>query len=515
MKYKVFQKISTVLLAVIFAVSTVAYVSAAEINSPIVADASGSLSLTYKSGDKVLAGQDIEAYHVASVSSNAEYTLTPAFKDYPVNVKGITSQNEWNDVTATLNAYILSDSVAPTKHGTTDSNGKVTFDNLDTGLYLIRRASNGSSDAISGFDPFIISVPSLDDSGDWIYDIDSYPKPGSYVPTGDEIEYKTVVLWDDAGHESERPANVGIKVSKNGNPVKTHTVSPDNNWSCKWNATDDGSEWTVVETGAGNKYDTTVSKSGNIFTVINHYKDNSSGGNGNSSGGNGDSSGGNGNSSGGNGDSSGGNGDSSGGNGNNSGGNGDSSGGNGNSSGGNGDSSGGNGNSSGGNGNSSGGNGNGDSSGGNGNSSGGNGNSSGGNGSGSGNNGSGSGGNGNGSGNNGSGSGGNGSGSGNNGSGSGNNGSGSGGNGSGSGNNGNGSGNNGSGSGNNGNGNGYNGGGSGNNNGNGYNGYNGGGYDPLKTGDDSRVNVYAALMIISGVACVIIGVAGRRRKNEK
>ena len=45
--------------------------------------------------------------------------------------------------------------------------------------------------------------------------------------------------------------------------------------------------------------------------------------------------------------------------------------------------------------------------------------------------------------------------------------------------------------------------------------YNGGGYNPLKTGDDSSFNVYAAMLLISGVACILAGVAGRRRKNEE
>ena len=66
-----------------------------------------------------------------------------------------------------------------------------------------------------------------------------------------------------------------IEVFKNGESVGIYTVSENENWTCRWTAVDDGSEWTVVEHISGLKYDITVSKYGNVFTIVNHYSEES------------------------------------------------------------------------------------------------------------------------------------------------------------------------------------------------------------------------------------------------
>lgn len=52
-----------------------------------------------------------------------------------------------------------------------------------------------------------------------------------------------------------------------------YTLSAKENWTYRWKATDDGSEWTIVEYINGNKYEISVSEYGNVVTIVNKYKE--------------------------------------------------------------------------------------------------------------------------------------------------------------------------------------------------------------------------------------------------
>ena len=240
-------KILIFTLFVVLIMSFAVHAHAVQTYKPIETDRQCSLQLTYHSQDKYFEGLEIQIFHVADVSSETKYSLTEQFRSYPVNINAISSQTEWDTAASTLLSYITADSVSPAQEKITDKNGIVKFSGLKTGLYLVHWTKNKTKDNVSGFEPFIMAVPNLDDNGNWNYDIDSYPKPGKYTPTNKEIEYRAVVLWNDSGFEKQRPDSVQIEVFKNGESVGIYTVSENENWTCRWTAVDDGSEWTVVE----------------------------------------------------------------------------------------------------------------------------------------------------------------------------------------------------------------------------------------------------------------------------
>ncbi len=271
MKNRLSLKILVFALLAIIIMSTAVCANAVQTEKAVDTNRKCSLRLTYHSQNKYFEGLRIQIFHIADVSLKTQYTLTPQFQSYPVDINGISSQTEWDEAAFTLTSYITAESVSPAAEKVTDKNGVVRFTDLKTGLYLVRWTKNQTKDNVSGFEPFIISVPGLDDKGDWIYDIDSYPKPGKNTPTDKETEYRAVILWSDRGYEDQRPDSVQIEIFRNGKSMGVYTLSSKDNWTYRWKAKDDGSEWTVVELDAGRKYNVTISEFGNVFTIVNHY----------------------------------------------------------------------------------------------------------------------------------------------------------------------------------------------------------------------------------------------------
>ena len=79
---------------------------------PIDPAAPSSLTVQYSNAGIVYPDLEIKTYRIASVAPDGSIDLTGDFAGYPVNIHGITSQAEWNDVASTLAAYINADKPA-------------------------------------------------------------------------------------------------------------------------------------------------------------------------------------------------------------------------------------------------------------------------------------------------------------------------------------------------------------------------------------------------------------------
>lgn len=73
------------------------------------------LDVAYSSEGMVFAGQDIKLWHIADITEDAQYALAGSFRSYPIQVTGTSSQSEWDEMTITLNSYILADASRLTK----------------------------------------------------------------------------------------------------------------------------------------------------------------------------------------------------------------------------------------------------------------------------------------------------------------------------------------------------------------------------------------------------------------
>lgn len=239
------------------------------------------LAIEYRHDGQPVAAVPFDLYYVASVDSYAGFTLAGAFADYPVTLDGLSAA-EWTALAETLAAYAERDGLAPLDSGETDAQGSLTFPNrqerLLPGLYLVvgrRLVTDGS---VYTTEPFLISLPNLED-GAWRYEVTTSPKhtrtevPPS--PPEDTVDRRVIKLWQGDAAEL-RPDAVVIELLRDGTVFGTVTLNEANHWRYTWeglpkyNADGSAIEWRVTEQ-VPKGYTVRITRDGGTFLVVNTY----------------------------------------------------------------------------------------------------------------------------------------------------------------------------------------------------------------------------------------------------
>lgn len=227
-----------------------------------------------KDGDG-FSGVEFRLYRVAEVSAGAGFTLTGDFAGYPVKVNGLDSSG-WRALAQTLDGYAARDGLTPLREEPTGADGKVVFDQLDTGLYLVIGDRYRQGRYTYTPEPFLVSLPALDEETDtWIYDAEASCKYDSdYNPPGgggedDTINRKVLKVWEDDGNEERRPNEIVVQLLRNGRIYDTVTLNDANGWKYTWTGLDDSYRWQVVEYETPEGYTVTVDQQGITFVMTN------------------------------------------------------------------------------------------------------------------------------------------------------------------------------------------------------------------------------------------------------
>lgn len=235
--------------------------------TPLDPNKKGSMTLHYNQEGVGLPNLNISIYRVASAQKDGTFHLVAPYTGYGVNIYGITTQKEWDTVASTLKAVIVADKVPATKTGRTNSQGTVTFFNLQTGLYLVMGVTAEKDSGTYEFNTFLVYVPTPNADGTFDYDVEARLKCILHVPN---TEYKVVKLWKDVGYTSTRPKQVTVDIYKDGKLEYTEILSAANNWTFTWRVNPDrDGKWTVVERSVPTGYTVTVGESNGVFTVTN------------------------------------------------------------------------------------------------------------------------------------------------------------------------------------------------------------------------------------------------------
>ena len=224
------------------------------------------LTLHYAKEGRAFGDLKIEIYQVAAFESDGTYALTDLFAPYPVKIHEIQSQLEWQQSTQALVSYVEADALAPLATGMTDEAGTVTFENLATGLYLVLGVEASTETARFWFQPFLVFLPTMDESGDCDYDVEAKPKAGESTSI---YQYKVVKLWKDSGNQANRPDSVTVEILKDGVLHETVVLNEQNNWSHSWETTDGSSRWTVAEQEVPSGYQVAISFQDGTYTITN------------------------------------------------------------------------------------------------------------------------------------------------------------------------------------------------------------------------------------------------------
>ena len=245
-------------------------VSTADAVGPISPEKFCSLTLSYTCNGIAFENLPVKLYRVASVSVDAQYTLTPQFQSSGLELNGVQTNGEWDVIRTSLEAHVLANSIAPDCTAVTDSNGRAVFSGLEPGMYLVAAVHTEQEGWHYSFRSALFALPGLDESGLWLYDIAATPKPDILPPSEpQELQYQILKLWKDEGSEEKRPTSIEVEIFRNGESQETVVLSEENNWTYYWTAPADGAVWMVVERNIPEGYTVTVESRSTTFILTN------------------------------------------------------------------------------------------------------------------------------------------------------------------------------------------------------------------------------------------------------
>lgn len=180
-----FTAFSAVAICLILALSSLT-VYASESSEMLDPERLGSISLTFtyfeeESGAAipVTNGNAVGLYRVADVveDSGFKYVIDERFEAAGEIPATDTELDSANKKLAAAMAEIAKDYDYDKRPRKMDSEGKVSFDGLPVGLYLVVQSVHGTGDDQFDIQPFLVSVPYRNPDGSLNYDVDAQTKP--------------------------------------------------------------------------------------------------------------------------------------------------------------------------------------------------------------------------------------------------------------------------------------------------------------------------------------------------
>lgn len=209
-------------------------------------------------------------YRVADLSEDVAFTLSGDFAEYPVSLENLDSDG-WHTAARTLAAYVQRDGKKAVAEGKTDEKGKLQFENLAAGLYLVTGGLYEKGDFYYEPSSALISLPNLTADDAWDYDPVISPKYEKHEKDK-QLSVKVTKKWSDSGNEKNRPANVTAQLLKDGKVQEEVKLNKANNWTHTWKKLEAGHKWAVTEKKPGSSYQVKVEKSGKNFVITNTFQ---------------------------------------------------------------------------------------------------------------------------------------------------------------------------------------------------------------------------------------------------
>ena len=213
---------------------------------------------------------EFSLYPVAALTEEGEYALTDDFAQYPVSLEDLDSSG-LRSLAQTLDAYVARDTLTPLLSQKTGEDGRVSFDGLSPGLYLVLGESYTQDNTVYTPSPMLFYLPGQGEDGGWEYEVTASCKFDQEETTDATVFRKVQKVWKDSGNQSKRPEMVFVQLLENGAVVDTVALSEENNWEYTWEGLDASSRWQVAETSVPDGYTVTVTQEGTLFVVTNTY----------------------------------------------------------------------------------------------------------------------------------------------------------------------------------------------------------------------------------------------------
>lgn len=235
-------------------------------------DQACSITLTFENDDKAISNAHFRLYRIARSAAELENAnFIGDFNDYQITVDSPLDVEALSTLAATLSSYAARDALVPNYQGDTDSKGRIIFENLEPGVYLIDGNSVKDANGVYNPQPFIVVLPAVID-GEEHKDVSSKVKY-EYIPSDAEtISRKVIKVWDDKNYP-DRPLEISVQLLCDGQVQSEVALNSENNWRYTWDDLDPSKTWQVVEKDVPDGYSVSISREGEIFVVTNKYEE--------------------------------------------------------------------------------------------------------------------------------------------------------------------------------------------------------------------------------------------------
>jgi len=232
-------------------------------------DLSHPVSLTIYANDEdiPLAGVGFELYRVADLNEYAQFELLPMYSGFSGDINKLENAGEW--VAAAEEFKMLAADAIPDAAETSREDGLATFDYLTPGLYLVTGAPVEILPWTYTFTPFMVSIPTRDVNDEWLYDVFSDVKLEKLPAL---IDIDVVKIWDDEGHESDRPNTIYVDLYCDGEPIDVAMLYPGNSWSHTFTGLSAAHEYTVKEREVLHWYTVTYEVVNGVLVIRNTHR---------------------------------------------------------------------------------------------------------------------------------------------------------------------------------------------------------------------------------------------------
>lgn len=219
----------------------------------------GSISVTLidKKGNEPMVGAELSVYFVATARldtyGNLTYDYTEYFEQFDTAIDDTALMTK-------LDAFVSKHSVFSVKI-ITNEEGTALCEELPLGLYFIKQT--GAVEGFASCSPFLVTVPN-EKNGEYVYDVNASPK--TEVSKLTSITIKKVWNTDKSTKKTE---SVTVQLLKDGNVVKTATLSTDNNWQIIYNDMPESDAYSIKEVDIPKGFTATYKQDDYVFTVTN------------------------------------------------------------------------------------------------------------------------------------------------------------------------------------------------------------------------------------------------------
>ncbi|MDO4620554.1 MAG: Cna B-type domain-containing protein [Lachnospiraceae bacterium] len=225
-----------------------------------------------------VAGIKLTIYQIAEVSyeTASGFAMKEEYASLGIEPDKLGEAGAAERAAEELNSLIEKKQLTGMRTLTTGTDGKVLFDELQDGIYLIRQTNTAEDFEKLGYtyktEAYLVSLPRTGENGSQnSRSIECHPK-GSLL-TEDPAQLVVYKVWKDSNDRyGKRPGEITVGLYRNDTLEEEVKLSAVNNWHYEWDSLDADGNWSVKELDIPDGYTSEITTEGTAVTITNTYE---------------------------------------------------------------------------------------------------------------------------------------------------------------------------------------------------------------------------------------------------